>query len=313
MADELQELGEKVNKLVEAVGEVDTRHRRANWRTYIPILTSVLTVVVGAISLLNQQQIDDLKQALDEKREVFLEKQTTANLNVSIIHETLAVMDGNDDKKAAFALFLSSVQSIYGTDANSSSINSLLVHLEDLLKTHTQNAGTLTTIQYATENIEAARPQSGATTPSASATQASPTASSFASSAAAPAPAAKPYTLDSGTVVVPGSSQGWDIDVFWCEGDTTEKTTAKAAFDHLVQIQTQQNLGRLRYRMLPKSVNATPEYRISGAQILRYPSKEKIAGANLLKGWVASQVANVEVRDSDKPLPWYLSLFVCAK
>jgi hypothetical protein len=112
MSGDLEELGTKVNALVEKVTAVDNRHRRANWRTYVPIFTSLLTVVIAVISVWtkniadkNQTVLDELQTQFRQKQEEFVEKQAIANLNVSIIHETLAVIDsGNDKKKSAFAL-----------------------------------------------------------------------------------------------------------------------------------------------------------------------------------------------------------------
>ena len=110
-----------------------------------------------------------------------------------------------------------------------------------------------------------------------------------------------------------GAPGGWDYDVFWCEASFVGKEPAgKDAASKIVEAIAKADAGhgRIRIRSLPRAVNDRPGYGVSGYQIRAEPGEQVQAGK--IKPALDSALrADVVIRPSTQPTPWYLSVFAC--
>jgi hypothetical protein len=101
----------------------------------------------------------------------------------------------------------------------------------------------------------------------------------------------------------------WDIDVFWCErsGDAAHRNA-----DSLVTaLKTSGAKGRVRARLLPDTINATPGYRLDGYAIRRHGDDSGQAAALKDLAQRTIQGSQFEVVMSGQSFRWYLTAFVC--
>lgn len=109
-----------------------------------------------------------------------------------------------------------------------------------------------------------------------------------------------------------GKPNGWDVDVFWCEGHRAADNLrlADAAARKLVEARaTTLPIGRVRLRLLTLDRQRDPGYRPVGLEI-RGEAREQ-AIAEQLSADLGAGGAQFRFRQSSKSTPWYLSLFAC--
>lgn len=138
----------------------------------------------------------------------------------------------------------------------------------------------------------------------------------------APDAALDPLTQPGSVTLSAGRANGWDIDVFWCEGARAADNLALAdrAAAHLAQTveirrtvgkapATAVPIGRVRLRLLTIERQRAPGYRPQGLE-LRGEAGEMAAvdaiGSSLARAGLAFRY-----RPATQATPWYLSAFVC--
>jgi hypothetical protein len=146
-----------------------------------------------------------------------------------------------------------------------------------------------------------------------------PTDEAPAAAPGAPAPApgqpvqapAAPLTLNV------GSSRGWDIDVFYCDGAASNFDNAEKVANKLVeQARAAKDLapgfmlGRIRLRALGDESNSKSAYQVFGNEI-RAEVSETEQGNALATFLAKSNAGSFAIRQSPLATPWYLSVFVC--
>jgi hypothetical protein len=142
---------------------------------------------------------------------------------------------------------------------------------------------------------------------------------------AQPTPVAQQRTVAVAAGVAPGNEQlagyklsGWDIDIFWCQGDAGEtvrharaQTFGKALADLSKSNQKLEGaiLGRIRVRPLSAVVNSRPGYGIT-SDVLRPDSAETAFAGSLtrLAGNVGTPLGTSLSASATK---WYMSAFFC--
>jgi hypothetical protein len=101
----------------------------------------------------------------------------------------------------------------------------------------------------------------------------------------------------------------WDFDFFWCESSGDK---ARREANDALAIKDDSARGRWRIRMLPKSINVLPGYRISGYQI-RINQDELGMGKRLKENLskITPNGRNFETYPVSTPTPYYVSVFFC--
>lgn len=138
---------------------------------------------------------------------------------------------------------------------------------------------------------------------------------SLASSVQASGPAARPFdpaSQPASVTLSAGRTNGWDIDVFWCEGQNARSNLAlaTAATSQLTAARVRNLLiGRVRLRMLNLERQSDPGYRPVGLEV-RGEQREQKAAFTLAAG-LSSPASKFQYRPSTQRTPWYLSAFVC--
>lgn len=114
-----------------------------------------------------------------------------------------------------------------------------------------------------------------------------------------------------------GSSRGWDIDVFYCDGAASNFDNAEKVANKLVeQARAAKDLapgfalGRIRLRALGDESNSKSGYQVFGNEI-RAEVSETEQGNALATFLAKSNAGNFAIRQSPLATPWYLSVFVC--
>jgi hypothetical protein len=114
-----------------------------------------------------------------------------------------------------------------------------------------------------------------------------------------------------------GSSRGWDIDVFYCDGLASNFDNAEKVANKLVeQARAAKDLapgfalGRIRLRALGDESNTKSGYQVFGNEI-RAEVSEVDQGNALATFLAKSNAGNFAIRQSPLATPWYLSVFVC--
>jgi hypothetical protein len=131
-----------------------------------------------------------------------------------------------------------------------------------------------------------------------------------------------PLTQPGSVTLSAGRANGWDIDVFWCEGARGADNLALAdkAARHLaqtVEIRRQVGkapaivtpIGRVRLRLLTIERQREPGYRPQGLE-LRGEARE-MAAADAIRSSLARTGLAFRYRPASQVTPWYLSVFVC--
>ncbi|WP_332774261.1 hypothetical protein [Phenylobacterium sp.] len=150
-----------------------------------------------------------------------------------------------------------------------------------------------------------------------------PIAEQAAVAEVAPGQTATP-SLDT-VVLSQGRAQGWDIDVFWCQGpsgETSNYVTAstvanilasRAKAGEALDAAKAVTLGRVRLRPLSTTLNGRAGYNASGYQIRfeRAAAGEPAAATAVLALVNSSQPAAFTPYTVGNKTPWYLSMFVC--
>ena len=107
-----------------------------------------------------------------------------------------------------------------------------------------------------------------------------------------------------------GSGWGdWDVDVFWCQ--KSGESAHKNADAIVAALQKDGAKGRLRARVLPDSINAQSEYRVSGYTIRRDAGEEERAVALKAVAERALPGTTFEILPAGHATRWYLSTFIC--
>ncbi|HLZ66018.1 MAG TPA: hypothetical protein VKQ29_07290 [Aliidongia sp.] len=325
MADEMDKVPENIEAILETLDRIRSRQRGISARSFVPILTSALSIFIAIVTYQNNAKVEDLKNDLDGRRTVLAEQQADANLMISVLHETLPAIGSNDlHKTKVLQALLLSLEGSYRGREQQKIVDNFFISLEAAVVNGSDDSSVKSFGAFALEEADVPD-HARATVASAQASSASATPAPVAASAPPPPPAPvrsptgtpeAPARLDlSKTIVRMGSDKGWDYDVFWCEGaDDKLKDVARSVFQTLADRQQADGLGRLRLRMLPQSVNAVAGYQVTGLQLRRNP--DKVDEANRLKGWidpVAKAVApgGFQFETSGQKLPCYLSIFVC--
>lgn len=138
----------------------------------------------------------------------------------------------------------------------------------------------------------------------------------------APGAVLDPLTQPGSVTLSAGRANGWDIDVFWCEGARGADNLALAdrAANHLAQMveirrqagkapATVTPIGRVRLRLLTIERQRDPGYRPQGLE-LRGEAREK-AAADAVGSSLARAGLAFRYRPASQVTPWYLSAFVC--
>ena len=114
-----------------------------------------------------------------------------------------------------------------------------------------------------------------------------------------------------------GSSRGWDIDVFYCDGLASNFDNAEKVANKLVEqaraakdLAPGFTLGRIRLRALGDESNSKSGYQVFGNEI-RAEVSETDQGNALATFLAKSNAGNFAIRQSPLATPWYLSVFVC--
>lgn len=112
-----------------------------------------------------------------------------------------------------------------------------------------------------------------------------------------------------GATVAQTGWSNWDFDFFWCESSGDK---ARREANDALAIKNDSARGRWRIRMLPKSINALPGYRISGYQI-RVNQDEQEMGKRLKDNLskIAPNGNNFATYQVSTPTPYYVSVFFC--
>lgn len=142
-------------------------------------------------------------------------------------------------------------------------------------------------------------------------------APSTGAAAPAPAPNQTPFTPSAPLTLNVGSSRGWDIDVFYCDGAASNFDNAEIVANKLVEqaraakdLAPGFSLGRIRLRALGDDSNSKSGYQVFGNEI-RAEVSETDQGNALATFLAKSNAGNFAIRQSPLATPWYLSVFVC--
>lgn len=159
--------------------------------------------------------------------------------------------------------------------------------------------------QFISQNIADGRPALGAASPG------QPGASDAKSrTIASNAPA-----IGATRELTPLSKNGWDFDIFWCQGGTDLPRLAAAnnLANSLADLSRSggqlggQRVGRVRVRPLPEAINQRAGYQIN-ANVVRadsLPGEPDVAAA-------LAQIGILKVEPSAQATRWYISAFYCA-
>lgn len=179
--------------------------------------------------------------------------------------------------------------------------------------------------QLATENTKRERVEAPVTAPGGAMTQPPKVVAVEVETTKAEVSAAQPVTSQQPAQLDPaqqpasvtlssGSANGWDIDVFWCEGPhaSNNLTVAMKAATRTIGMKSLANsgpVGRVRLRMLSLERQADAGYRPVGLEV-RGESGERSAVDVLAKALSLAD-EKYRYRPSTQVTPWYLSVFVC--
>ena len=138
------------------------------------------------------------------------------------------------------------------------------------------------------------------------------------SGAPAPAPGQPVQTPTAPLTLNVGSSRGWDVDVFYCDGASSNFNNAESVANKLVeQARAAKDLapgfalGRIRLRALGDETNSKSGYQVFGNEI-RAEVSETEQGNALAAFLTKSNAGSFAIRQSPLATPWYLSVFVCS-
>jgi hypothetical protein len=287
---------EQLDKLGDAV---EKARGRVHWTVVFPILTTVISLVIGVLSYIVDSHVKTFDEKLSASHDYTVDRQAEATLGISVYQETLAALDSKDTRKQELMLkLLNALEAGYRQDDANASIRSYIVQLETLFQAAPETKAQADF--YVEDAAVAPPPVTAANAPALEQTVALLGA----------------RTLASGTVEAQGSPSGWDYDVFWCEDTPGSQETAQIVFDGLVARQAKEKLGRLRLRKLPTSINQQESYEIHDTVVIRrYP--DKAAQADVLKAEVEQDLqakgmsVTVTLAGSHQKLPFYLSVFAC--
>ncbi len=111
------------------------------------------------------------------------------------------------------------------------------------------------------------------------------------------------------TAVNRGDWRTYNVDIFWCaeSGDSARQDAARLE----MSLRDAGAKGRLRVRVLPRSINASPGYQISGLVIRREESETEEAAALKQVADRAVPGGSFVMTRSRQATPSYLSAFVC--
>ena len=136
--------------------------------------------------------------------------------------------------------------------------------------------------------------------------------------AAAPSPTPIPNLPNAPLTLNVGSSRGWDIDVFYCDGASSNFDNAEKVANKLVeQARAAKDLapgfmlGRIRLRALGDETNSKAGQQLNGNEI-RAEVSETDQGNALATFLTKSNAGTFAIRQSSQATPWYLSVFVCS-
>ncbi|MEI6486889.1 MAG: hypothetical protein WCO11_11560 [Sphingomonadales bacterium] len=129
-------------------------------------------------------------------------------------------------------------------------------------------------------------------------------------------PQLNPATQPASLTLSAGRRDGWDIDVFWCEGPGAASNLPQAndvarrlASPAYSAARDAVLIGRVRLRMLPIVRQRDPGYRPLGLEVRgeagEGPTAQKIAAS------LSGTGGQFQYRPSTQVTPWYLSVFVC--
>lgn len=110
-----------------------------------------------------------------------------------------------------------------------------------------------------------------------------------------------------------GQTDGWDVDVFWCEGPKSAANLALA--DSVARAlglgdARGTKIGRVRLRMLSTVKQAESGYRPVGLEV-RGEVSESAAARAIAAALSGEREGTFRVRPSAQVTPWYVSAFVC--
>lgn len=125
-------------------------------------------------------------------------------------------------------------------------------------------------------------------------------------------PAPDPSSQPASVTLSAGRPNGWDIDVFWCEGQNAKAnlSAASEAAGRLTAARARSVLiGRVRLRMLSLERQSDSGYRPLGLEVRGEAREQKVALR--LAQELSSAGATFQYRPSTQVTKWYLSAFVC--
>jgi len=145
-----------------------------------------------------------------------------------------------------------------------------------------------------------------------------PAAEAPSTGGAAPAPNQTPFTPSAPLTLNVGSSRGWDIDVFYCDGADSNFDNAELVANKLVEqarlgkdLAPGFLLGRIRLRALSDDAYSKTGENLIGNEI-RAEVSETDQGNALAAFLTKTNTGNFAIRQSPLATPWYLSVFVCS-
>lgn len=106
----------------------------------------------------------------------------------------------------------------------------------------------------------------------------------------------------------PSAQEGWDYDVFWCEGGAEARAAAEKLAAALNVADPRH--GRIRVRPLPRTVNERSGYGVRGYEI-RAEAREQDQARRIKPALDAALGADLVIQTSGQSTPWYISIFAC--
>ncbi len=144
-----------------------------------------------------------------------------------------------------------------------------------------------------------------------------PAAEAPATGGAAPAGTPLPVQSNAPLTLNTGSSRGWDIDVFYCDGADSNFDNAELVANKLVEqarlgkdLAPGFILGRIRLRALSDDAYSKSGDNLTGNEI-RAEVSETDQGNALAAFLAKTNAGSFAIRQSPLATPWYLSVFVC--
>lgn len=267
-------------------------------------MTAAVTHVIAVLAWMNKDKLDDIKKSVDIQHSRVLDRQGEAALGTNLYREVFLVLEQNNEKKKESMLqLLNAIEAGYRDDEGKQSMRDYLAQLEALFRREPSLAATAGFYMD-----DAAIPfRSAGERPK----------QSDVPKAQAQAQVSTSTSSDTGTSVFPGRQDGWDYDIFWCEGSSRNQDLATEIFNGLHKRQVSEKLGRLRLRKLPTSIRQSPGYEIRNQLVIRrHISKDE--QAQILRKEISEilgakfpNIPAIDIDESAQRLPWYLSVFVC--